>query len=141
MLKIMAGLSGALIVGGTPAFAQHLWCWSIAGTGASATGTFVTSNDADADGFHRIIGITGAANSATITALQPTGTSIPGNSGFPVDNLVRATAPQLTKHGLGFMTSDGAYHISRLHIASALRGRQGNGADYPVQGHCHSLRC
>jgi len=110
MLKIMAGLSGALIVGGTPAFAQHLWCWSIAGTGASATGTLVTSNDADADGFHRIIGITGAANSATITALQPTGTSIPGNSGFPVDNLVRATAPQLTKHGLGFMTSDGAYH-------------------------------
>jgi len=64
----------------------------------------------DAEGFYRITTITGNANTATVTALQPTGTSIPGNSGYPVDNLIGASAPQLTKHGLGFVTSDGTYH-------------------------------
>jgi hypothetical protein len=63
-----------------------------------------------AHGFYQIVEISGAVNSASVTALQPTGTSIPGNSGFPVDNLVRVTVPQLTKHGFGFATSDGAYH-------------------------------
>ena len=42
--------------------------------------------------------------------MQPTGAAIPGNTGFPVDNLIRSTAPQLTKHGFGFADSNGAYH-------------------------------
>ena len=110
MGKILAVVTWALIVGSTPAFARLAWCWHILGTGVSAAGTFTTDDHADAEGFYRITGIAGTANSAHVTALQPAGTAIPGNSGFPVDNLVRAVAPQLTTHGFGFMASDGAYH-------------------------------
>lgn len=110
MMKILISVMVALGVCSTPAFAKQLWCWNFAGTGVSAAGTFLTGNDADAEGYYRITGITGSVNSAPITALQPTGASIAGNSGFPVDNLVRATAPQLTKHGFGFMAADGSYH-------------------------------
>jgi hypothetical protein len=109
MVKVLAIL-GALIVGTTPASAQLLWCWSFTGSGVSAAGTIATGSDADGEGFYRIIRITGTANSASIIALQPTGTAIPGNSGFPVNNLIRPTAPQLTKGGFGFTASDGAYH-------------------------------
>ena len=110
MVKIAISAMTALIACATPAFAQQHWCWRFAGTGVSAAGTFVTENDADADGSYRITAITGRANAATITTLQPAGTSIPGNAGYPVDNLIRATAPHLTKHGFGFMAADGAYH-------------------------------
>ncbi len=110
MLKILICAMSALISCSMPVFAQQMWCWSLTGAGVSATGTFVTSNGVDADGFSPITAITGTANSAAITALQATGTSIPGNAGYPVDNLIRAAAPQLTKHGFGFVTSDGTYH-------------------------------
>jgi len=110
MVKILISLISALIVCSRPACAQQVWCWSFAGTGVSAAGTLITGNSADAEGFHSITAITGTANSAKITALQRTGTSIPGNSGYPGDNLIRATAPQLTKHGFGFAAADGTYH-------------------------------
>ena len=41
--------------------------------------------------------------------LEPPGTSIPGNDGYPVDNLVRTDAPQLTLHGFGYALADGTY--------------------------------
>jgi hypothetical protein len=110
MTKIMISMIGALIVCSTPAVAAQFWCWNLEGEGVSAAGSFVTESSADAEGFYSIIAITGTVNSAAITALQPTDTSIPGNTGYPVDNLIRLTAPQLTKHGLGFAASDGAYH-------------------------------
>lgn len=110
MVKILIGLMGALIACSTPAVAELQWCWSFKGTGVSAAGTFATGNDADAEGFYRMFGISGTVNSATVTALQQGGTAVPGNSGFPVDNLIRATPPQLTKHGFAFMSSDGSYH-------------------------------
>jgi hypothetical protein len=110
MMKILINMTAALIFCSTPAYTQQLWCWSFGGPGVSAAGTFLTESDADADGYYRITAITGTANSATITALQPTGTSVPGNEGFPVDNLVRTTAPLLSKHGFGFMASNGTYH-------------------------------
>ena len=108
-MKVLAIL-GALMVGTTPASAQLLWCWSFTGSNVSAAGTMTTGKDADREGFYGITRLTGTANSAKITALQPTGTAIPGNAGFPVSNLIRPTAPQLTKGGFGFATSDGTYH-------------------------------
>lgn len=93
-----------------PAFAQQVWCWRLTGAGISAAGTFVAGNSVNAEGFSPITAITGTVNSANITSLQATGTSIPGNAGYPVDNLIRSSAPQLTKHGFGFSTSDGTYH-------------------------------
>lgn len=110
MTKILAAILWMLIVGSAPAFAERTWCWSFAGTGVSARGTLVTGDTADAAGFYRIVGITGRANAASVTALQPAGTSVPGNAGYPIDNLIRQAPPQLTKSGFGFLASDSAYH-------------------------------
>jgi hypothetical protein len=106
----IAVLLASCFVGGTNAGDTLQWRWSIAGDGVTASGTFVTDDIPDADGFYRITAITGTVNSATITGLQPAGTAIPGNSGFSVDNLVRATDVRLTTHGFGFAASDGTYH-------------------------------
>ena len=64
---------------------------------------------ANPDGFYLITGITGEANGVPIRGLQPAGTSIPLNAGYPVDNLVRAAAPQLTIHGFAFALTNGTY--------------------------------
>jgi hypothetical protein len=73
------------------------WKWSYQGEGVAASGTFMTKDAPNGDGFYEITGITGEANGVAITGLQPPGTSIPGNDGYPVDNLVRIEAPQLSK--------------------------------------------
>jgi hypothetical protein len=44
-----------------------------------------------------------------ITDLQPTGTAIPGNEPYAVDNLVSAAEPRLTTHGFGFLLANGNY--------------------------------
>ena len=49
------------------------------------------------------------SNGIAITGLQPAGTSIPGNDGYPVDGLVRTEAPQLSLHGFGYALADGTY--------------------------------
>jgi hypothetical protein len=86
-----------------------LWNWSYNGTGVSASGTFTTNDAPDAAGFYQIVGITGTDNGATITGLQPTGTPIPGNEPYTVDNLVSAVEPRLTEHGFGFSLANGDY--------------------------------
>jgi hypothetical protein len=85
------------------------WRWSYQGEGVAASGAFTTKDAPNADGFYEITGIKGEANGVAITGLQPAGTSIPGNDGFPVDNLVRMEAPRLTLHGFGYALADGAY--------------------------------
>jgi hypothetical protein len=108
-----AVLTALLLIGGKQAWTSLLWDWRYAGTGVSAHGTFTTDVTQDIHGFYRITGITGitgGANGGTITRLQATGTAVPGNGGFPVDNLISPTAPQLTKHGFGYSVSNGEYH-------------------------------
>ena len=92
-----------------PAHASLLWSWSYTGAGIAAGGTLTTTDTADAQGFFQITGITGTRNGQTITGLQPAGTAIPGNDGFPVDNLIRASGPQLTGNGFGFAITDGTF--------------------------------
>jgi hypothetical protein len=87
---------------GQPAEALLLWNWSYSGAGVSASGTFTTNVAPDDAGFYQIIGITGPTTGVTITGLQPTGTAIPGNEPYAVDNLVSAVEPRLTTHGFGF---------------------------------------
>lgn len=89
--------------------ASLTWNWRYSAPGIAASGTFTTADDPDGSGFYQITAISGARNGAAITALQPTGTPIPGNAPFAVDNLVRASGPQLTKHGFGFATADGDF--------------------------------
>ena len=111
MKPILIALLSMLLLGpGNRARASLLWQWNYSGTGVSASGTFATDDSPDVNGFYQITGIAGTANGGTITGLQSTGTAIPGNSGFPVDNLVRPTGPQLTTHGFGFAVSNGEFH-------------------------------
>jgi hypothetical protein len=94
---------------GQPAEAVLLWNWTYSGTGVSASGTFTTNDAADEAGFYQIVGITGADNGVAITGLQPTGTAIPGNEPYAVDNLVSAGELHLTTHGFGFSLANGNY--------------------------------
>jgi hypothetical protein len=106
----LAAFSLLLLGARQPAHADLLWHWSSSGTTVSATGTFTTGDTPDAQGFYLINGIAGTANGATITGLQPAGTAIPGNAGYPVDNLVKAAGVQLTGHGFGFSVAGGEFH-------------------------------
>ncbi len=85
------------------------WRWSYEGEGVTASGAFTTKDAPNMDGFYEITGIKGEANGVAITGLQPAGTSIPGNDGYPVDSLVRTEAPQLSLHGFGYALADGTY--------------------------------
>ena len=109
---VVAALAAALLCGSAArsAMASLQWNWNYSGAGVTASGGFVTDATPDANGFYQITGITGAVNGSAITALQATGTAIPGNAGFPVDNLVRSTGVQLTGQGFGFAAANGEYH-------------------------------
>jgi hypothetical protein len=67
------------------------WRWSYQGEGVEASGSLTTKDTPNADG------------------LQAPGTSIPGNDGYPVDNLVGAEGPHLTLHGFGYALANGSY--------------------------------
>jgi hypothetical protein len=85
------------------------WRWSYQGEGIAASGVFTTKDAPNADGFYEITGIKGEANGVAITGLEAPGTAIPGNEGYPVDNLVRTAAPQLSKDGFGYALANGTY--------------------------------
>ncbi len=86
-----------------------IWNWSYSGAGIEASGTFTTNNTNDSLGFYLINGITGTRNGETITGLQPTGTPIPGNEPFVVDNSISLNPQQLTVNGFGYSTAGGNY--------------------------------
>jgi hypothetical protein len=108
-LKLALALAlGAALVG-PHAAASMQWRWSCKGPSFDASGEFTTADTPNADGFYTITVISGAANGVAITALQPADTAIPGNAGYPVDNLIRSRAPQLSEEGFGFALADGSY--------------------------------
>ncbi len=107
---LAAGLLIWIAAFAVPVHASTVWSWNYSGAGITASGTFSTLDSRDAQGGYLITAITGARNGQTITALQPTGTWIPGNEPYAVDNLVFAVpGPQLTKAGFGFALADGTY--------------------------------
>ena len=94
----------------TAAPASTLWNWTYTAAEITASGTFTTADIPDSTGGYLITGITGIRNGSPIIGLQPTGTAIPGNEPFDVDNLVfLQQGPQLTKAGFGFATADGNF--------------------------------
>lgn len=107
-MKFAPTLAVAVALIAPPAEALE-WRWSYQGEGVAASGVFTTKDAPNADGFYEITEITGEANGVAITGLQPAGTSIPGNDGYPVDNLVRTAAPQLSANGFGYALANGAY--------------------------------
>ena len=103
-------LSLLLLAAGIPAYASSLWNWNYSAAGISASGTFTTNSTPDAQGGYLITAITGMRNGIAITQLQPTGTAIPGNEPYAVDNIVYpGPSPQMTSGGFGFALSDGTY--------------------------------
>lgn len=108
-MLMAAVMAGAMFASTIPAQATLLWDWSYSGAGISAAGTFTTDNDADSLGFYQIIDISGSRDGTAITGLQTTGTAIPGNAPYAVDNLVSLTGPQLTVNGFGFALADGDF--------------------------------
>ena|SRR5215813_412588 len=104
-------LAGVAAVTLTIAQASASLCrnWKYSGNSIVASGTFVTNDTPDASGFYLITGITGTRNGETIISLQPTGTAIPRNEPYAVDNLVRLNEPQLTHSGFGYAISGGTY--------------------------------
>jgi len=107
-LKLALFLLTGAALAALPAEALE-WTWSYQGEGVAASGAFTTKDTPNADGFYEIISITGEANGVAIESLQPPGTSIPGNDGYPVDDLVREEGPQLSLHGFGYALADGTY--------------------------------
>lgn len=105
-LALLLAIAGALVA--LPAEALE-WKWSYQGEGVAASGAFTTSDKPNADGLYEITAISGEANGVAITGLQAPGTSIPGNDGYPVDNLVRIEAPQLSLHGFGYALANKTY--------------------------------
>jgi hypothetical protein len=106
-LRLVLLLIGPALVAGRAEALE--WRWSYEGAGVSAAGSFTTRDAPDADGFYEITALAGQANGVAIAGLQPPGTAIPGNEGYPVDNLVRTASPQLSKHGFGYGLASGAY--------------------------------
>jgi hypothetical protein len=108
-LKLVLALAlGAAMVAGR-AEASMQWRWTCKGPGFQASGAFTTDDTPDADGFYTITAVSGKANGVAITGLQPAGTAIPGNAGYPVNNLIRPRAPQLSHPGFGFALADGTF--------------------------------
>lgn len=105
---IITATSG-LVFGTVQAASALSWKWSYSGTGIAANGTFTTNDNPDDLGFYLITRITGTRNGETIVGLQPSGTSIPGNEPFQVDNLISLNPTQLSGDGFGYFTSGGNF--------------------------------
>jgi hypothetical protein len=110
LLCCLVALGGGLLITvAEPAAAPLQWTWHYSGAGISASGTMTTNDVADGSGYFQIIGITGSRNGVDIVRLQPTGTAIPGNEPYAVDNLISPAGLQLTDNGFGFALADDTF--------------------------------
>lgn len=109
LLKFFLSLVFGAALFSAGARADVMWRWSCKGLSFNASGTFATKDAPNAEGFYEIVTIKGEANGVSITGLQPPGTAIPMNAGYPVDNLIREAAPQLSMKGFAFSLANGAY--------------------------------
>lgn len=74
-----------------------------------AQGILTTSDSPDGNGFYTILSASGSRNGVTIAELLPLGSSIPGNTGFFSDNLLRQGNEPMTKYGFNVRYEDGSY--------------------------------
>ena len=85
------------------------WTWSYTSPESQASGTLTTAPTPDDRGFFPILNLSGTHNGQTITSLAPTGSPIPGNEPYALDNAIHPDPPHLTKSGFGFATAQGNY--------------------------------
>lgn len=108
--RLIISLFAVIGAASLPAHASRLWSWSYYGDNIAASGTFTTVDSPTAQGGYLITAVSGTRNGTAITGLQETGTWIPGNEPYPVDNLIfPGPGSQLTKQGFGFALADGTY--------------------------------
>jgi hypothetical protein len=80
-----------------------------------ASGTLTTSDQADSNGFYKILAISGQRNGVAIAGLMPTCTSPPPydrENKYPTDSLIRTTLsgePQLARFGFGYRLQSGEF--------------------------------
>jgi hypothetical protein len=96
------------LAGPLPPGAILLWEWKYSASGIAASGALTSSSKLDASGHFLISGITGLRNGDPITALEPAGQAIPGNEGFPVDDLI-GPGGSLSGNGFGYETAAGNF--------------------------------
>ena len=109
LCRLIALAVGVLTTISEPAAAPLEWTWHYTGAGISASGSLTTNDIANSAGYFQIIGITGARNGVTIVKLQATGTAIPGNEPYAVDNLISPNGQHLTEKGFGAALADGTF--------------------------------
>ncbi len=113
LIPFSAALAALFVAGALSvqnAKAEKIWNWRYTGSNIASSGTFTTSEDMDSQGFYQISSIAGHRNGELITRLRRTGSSIPGNEPYVLDNLIRVGASgQITMHGFGFSTVSGNY--------------------------------
>jgi hypothetical protein len=109
LCRLVALGGSVLITVAEPAAAPLQWTWHYTGAGIIASGTLTTDDVANDAGYFQIIGINGSRNGVNIVRLQPTGTAIPGNEAYAVDNQINPTGQQLTDKGFGFALADGTF--------------------------------
>jgi len=108
--SVAAALFAVGAMSAQSANADTLWNWSYSGTDIAASGTLTTSSVADSLGFYQITGITGSRNGTAITGLYSTGSAIPGNEPYALDNLLQlGSTGQITVHGFGYSMANGSF--------------------------------
>ena len=108
-MKLVFALILGAAMAASDAEAAMRWRWTCEGEGLAAKGTFTTADAPNAEGFYPITAVAGEVNGVAVVGLQPSGTAIPGNEGWPVDNLVRERRPELSAGGFGFALADGSF--------------------------------
>lgn len=87
-----------------------IWNWSYSGSAITADGSILTSDVPNTDGYYQILSITGNRNGDAIVGLYPTGSAIPGNEPYAIDNLIRISGlGQITLEGFGYSLASGAH--------------------------------
>lgn len=111
--RMTKSVSAALVLIGALSAQQAsatVWNWSYSGSAITADGSFLTPDTPDADGYYQILSITGNRNGDAIVGLYPTGSAIPGNEPYAIDNLIRISGPgQITLEGFGYSLASGAH--------------------------------
>lgn len=109
-LLAAAALALACITVSPIAQADMTWHWRYSGADVTASGDLVTADTPNSSGFYQIISISGSRNSEAITGLYPSGSAIPGNESYAVDNLIRLDrAGQITVEGFAYTLASGAH--------------------------------
>lgn len=103
---MLATVSAVAVLVSAPASAA-VFNFNYTGTGITASGTFTTNDQPNADGFQLVTALTGTRNGLTLSLL-PVGTNF---DGVATDNRLSASSPYVTFNGLGLRAGNVNYAL------------------------------